>query len=157
MDKEQSLKELEGRVRTYLEERGWDNLRPSDVAKSIVIEGGELLELFQWENLPLETIKNDPEKIGEIAKELADVLIYALEMAVLLHLDAQTIIDQKLEHIIKKYPAELMKKNAKEPGSAGDSEYWRIKKEHRRQGGRVARAGYLSTGSFSCNLLQSSM
>lgn len=133
MDNEQSLKELEHKVRTYLEERGWDNLRPADVAKSIVIEGAELLELFQWENLPLEEVRNNPEKTAEIAKELADVLIYALEMAALLHLDAQTIISQKLEHVIKKYPAELMKQNGHEPGSAGDAEYWRIKKEHRRR------------------------
>lgn len=33
------IKELEQRVRTHLEERGWDQLRPSDVAKSIMIEG----------------------------------------------------------------------------------------------------------------------
>ncbi len=133
MEHEPSLKELENRVRAYLEERGWHNLRPADVAKSIVIEGAELLELFQWENLSLEEIRNNPEKTAEIAKELADVLIYALEMAVLLHLDAQTIIGQKLEHAIKKYPAELMKKNGHEPGSAGDAEYWRIKKEHRQK------------------------
>ena|GEM_PF-287095 len=130
---EESLKELENKVRMYLEERGWDNLRPADVAKSIVIEGGELLELFQWENLSLEEIKNNPEKIAEIAKELADVLIYAIEMAVLLRLDAQTVVNQKLEHIIKKYPAELMRKNAVKPDSAGISEYWRIKKEHRQK------------------------
>jgi len=31
----------------FLKERGWDTLRPSDLAKSISIEAGELLELFQ--------------------------------------------------------------------------------------------------------------
>lgn len=41
------MKELEKRVRRHLEERGWNKLRPSDIAKSIMIEGAELLELFQ--------------------------------------------------------------------------------------------------------------
>src|SRR3989338_5586238 len=106
------MKELEKKVKKHLEERGWDHLRPSDIAKSIMIEGAELLELFQWENLELEDIKKNSEKIEEIKKELADVLIYALEMSVLLELDTADIINKKLDHAAKKYPAELMRKNA---------------------------------------------
>lgn len=126
------MKELEQRVRRYLEDRGWDHLRPADLAKSIMIEGAELLELFQWENLDLETVKKDPKKVEEIKKELADVLVYCLDLSVLLDLDTEDMVNKKLDAIEKKYPAELMKNNAgKEPGSEGDSEYWRIKKEHR--------------------------
>ncbi len=128
------MKELEKRVKQHLVERGWDHLRPSDIAKSIMIEGAELLELFQWENLELEEMKQNLEKVEEIKKELADVLIYALEMSVLLELDTTDIINKKLDHAAKKYPAELMRKNAqKGSGSGADSEYWRIKKEHRAQ------------------------
>ena len=127
------MNDLEKAIKQHLEERGWNNLRPSDVAKSIMIEGAELLELFQWENLPLAEIKNDPEKVKEIAKELADVLTYAIEMSVLLELDTKKIIEEKLERVAKKYPAELMRKSAGEPGSATDTEYWRIKREHRRK------------------------
>lgn len=120
------MKDLEKRVRQHLEERGWDHLRPSDIAKSIMIEGAELLELFQWENLSLEKVRENKEKIEEIKKELADVLIYALEMSVLLRLDTTKIISDKLDLAAKKYPAELMRKNAKEgSGSGADSEYWR--------------------------------
>lgn len=133
MEKEQSLKNLENKIQTYLEERGWDNLRPADVAKSVVIESAELLELFQWENLSLEEIRSNPQKMAEIAKELADILIYCIEMAVLLRIDAEKIINEKLAHIVEKYPAELMRKSAEEHGSAEDSVYWRIKKEHRQR------------------------
>jgi NTP pyrophosphatase (non-canonical NTP hydrolase) len=129
------MKELEKRVLKHLQERGWDNLRPSDVAKSIMIEGAELLELFQWENRELKDVKRDIEKIEEIKKELADVLIYAIEMSVLLGLDTADIVNKKLDHAAKKYPAELMKKNARKgSGSGADSEYWRIKEEYRRKG-----------------------
>src|SRR3989344_1856937 len=99
------MKDLEKRILNHLEERGWDHLRPSDLAK---VEG--------------------------IKKELADVLIYALEMSVLLGLDTTEIINKKLDHAARKYPAELMKKNAKKgAGSGEDSAYWRIKEEYRRK------------------------
>lgn len=129
------MKNLEKKIYKYLKERGWHTLRPSDIAKSIMIEGAELLELFQWENLSLEEVKKNKEKLQIIRKELADVIIYALEMATLLELDTKKLILEKLGHAAKKYPAKLMCKNAKNgSGSGEDSEYWRIKKKYRKQG-----------------------
>lgn len=128
------MKELEKKIYRHLKDRNWHNLRPSDLAKSIMIEGAELLELFQWENLPLEEVKRDKEKLKEIKGELADVMIYALEMSVLLGLDTEKIIRKKLAYVAKKYPAKLMKSTkSKEPGT--ESEYWRIKKAYRKRNG----------------------
>lgn len=128
------MEKLEKKIYKFLNDRGWDHLRPADLAKSIIIEGAELLELFQWENVSLEEIKSNATKIEEIKKELADVLIYAIEMSILLNLDTEKIINDKLKQVDKKYPAKLMRKKAKkESGSGEDSEYWRIKKEHRRR------------------------
>lgn len=126
------MKGLENKVYKYLKERRWDDLRPSDIAKSIMIEGAELLELFQWSNLSLEEIKKDKEKIEEIKKELADVLIYAIEMSVLLGLDTDKIIRKKLAYVEKKYPAKSMRERKKEPGT--ESQYWKIKKAYRKKG-----------------------
>lgn len=129
------MKDLETKVLKQLVDRGWDHLRPADIAKSIMIEGAELLELFQWENLSLEEVRANTEKLNGVKKELADVLIYALEMAVLLRLDTTQIINDKLDHIAKKYPAALMRKNAQaESGSGADVEYWRIKQAYRQNG-----------------------
>ncbi len=126
------MKELEKTIHNYLKERGWDHLLPGDIAKSVMIEGAELLEHFQWENLPLEKVRRNKEKIEEIKKELADVFIYALELSVLLKMDTKKIIKEKLAHSAKKYPAHLMKKHAKrKSGSGKDPLYWQIKKEHR--------------------------
>ena len=66
------MNKLEKKIHTFLKVRKWDNLRPVDLAKSIIIEGSELLELFQWENLSLEEVKKDKAKMGEISKELAE-------------------------------------------------------------------------------------
>lgn len=128
------MKTLERKIRKYLEERGWDQLRPGDMAKSIMIEGAELLELFQWENPELRDVRKNKEKMKEIKKELADVLIYAIEMSVLLRLDTKKIILEKLAASAKKYPTGLMRKNAKKgSGSGDDTAYWQIKKLYRKK------------------------
>ncbi len=128
------MNDLEKRIKKYLAERGWNTLPPADVAKSIAIESGELLELFQWENLKLEEVKKDKQKVAAIEKELADVLIYCIDMAVLLNINTEKIIRAKLKHIEKKYPAKLMRKNVTEAGSGSDSTYWKIKQKYRKMG-----------------------
>lgn len=122
------MENLEKKIYKYLKARKWDNLRPADLAKSIMIEGAELLELFQWENLSLEEIKRNKNKIEEIKKELADVMIYGLEMSVLLGFDTEKIIIKKLAQAAKKYPARLMRQK-KDDYRIDD--YLKIKKEHR--------------------------
>ena len=62
------MKELEKRIKQHLEERGWDHLRPADISKSIMIEGAELLELFQWENRELEDVKREAIAVKEAKK-----------------------------------------------------------------------------------------
>ena len=82
----------------------------------------------------MEERKKDAQKREEIKKELADVFIYAFDMAVLLGIDTETIIKEKLEKVKKKYPAELMRKNAKnESGSGADPEYLKIKNSYRKR------------------------
>lgn len=125
------MKELEKKIWKHLKARKWDNLRPSDLAKSIMIEGAELLEIFQWENPELEKVKKDKEKVVRIKKELADVLIYAIELSVSLGLDTEKIIRAKLAAAAKKYPAKLMRKHNGEPGT--ESIYWKIKENHRKK------------------------
>lgn len=122
------MKKLEQTILEHLTERGWDNFRPGDVSKSILIEGAELLEHFQWTNPSLDEVRGDSALKEKISEELADIFIYALELSALLDLDAEKIILKKLEKVKKKYPAALMK----EAGASGDTSlYWKIKKEHR--------------------------
>ena len=124
---------VEKAARQFLAERGWDKLRPSDLAKSISIEASELLELFQWTNPELDKVREDVEKIAEIKKELADVLIYCFDMSILLGLDTERIILDKLEQASQKYPPSVVKnKGDKEPGT--EDVYHSIKKSYRRDG-----------------------
>lgn len=129
------MNKLELEVKQFLEERGWDKLRPADLSKSISIESAELLEIFQWSNLTLDEVKKDEKVMTLIQKELADVMICCLEMAVLLDLDTESIIRTKLEKVKEKYPAQIMKKfSGKDSGSGEDNEYLKIKNQYRREG-----------------------
>ena len=117
------MKETTSDIKQYLEERGWDNLKPGDLAKSISIEAAELLELFQWTNDTLEEVRGNPTLLTKIKEELADVLIYCFDMAVLLDFDVKEIIRDKINHINTKFPPELVK---------GDQEaYHQRKQEYR--------------------------
>lgn len=126
------MKKLEKDIKAYLHARNWHTLRPSDIAKSISIEAAELLELFQWQSLDIKATKKDKEKMDKLRGELADVFLYAIEMAVLLDLDSEKIIRAKLAKIEEKYPAALMRKIKGEKGT--QKEYLKIKREYRAKG-----------------------
>ncbi len=126
------MTDLERRVKKFLVQRGWDELRPGDVAKSISIEAAELLEHFNWENPTLEEFKQQRANMKDVAPELADVLICCLELAVLLNLDASRIVRAKLAAQSKKYPAALMRRSRNGNDGAGEF-YYKIKKAHRRK------------------------
>jgi NTP pyrophosphatase (non-canonical NTP hydrolase) len=116
------------RVKKYLKDRAWNKLPPGNIAKSISIEAAELLELFQWEHPTLEEVKQNPELMSKLQSELADILIYSYDMAVLLNLDVEKVVLDKLAKVEKKYPAALMRAQSKE----ADSIYYKIKSEYRR-------------------------
>jgi dCTP diphosphatase len=118
------MDEIKKDIFSYIKERGWDVLEnPSNISKSISIEAAELLELFQWKNYSVSEIKADKELFEKVKKELADILIYSIEMALSLGIDEQVIIQEKLEHNKKKYPVEAVKGNT--------DEYYKIKQAYR--------------------------
>lgn len=104
------MENLKEKIRKYIQARGWTVLEnPGSIAKSISIESAELLEIFQWKDLSIDDIKKNKEVLQNLKDELADVLIYATEMAISLDLDIEKIMNQKLSKNSKKYPAKLIK------------------------------------------------
>ena len=85
-------------IRKFDEERDWDQFHtPENLAKSISVEAGELLECFQWDN-------NFNKE--EVCEELADVTSYCIMLADRLGVDLEEIVLDKLEKTRKKYPIE---------------------------------------------------
>lgn len=98
---QQAIKE----ILEFNQERDWDQFHsPENLAKSISIEAGELLECFQWDS------EYDKEHVCE---ELADVVNYCILMADRLGVDLQEILLEKLEKNRQKYPVDKAKGNSK--------------------------------------------
>jgi NTP pyrophosphatase (non-canonical NTP hydrolase) len=126
------MKKVSNEIKKYSEERGWDNLLPADLAKSISIEANELLELFQWENFSKEEVKKDKNKVKEISKEVADVMIYCFEMAHHLDFDMEKAVLEKLEQAKKKYPVKIFNKHVPRNDKKTQELYLKIKKKYRK-------------------------
>ncbi|MDY3904042.1 MAG: nucleotide pyrophosphohydrolase [Candidatus Enteromonas sp.] len=96
------LEKLMNRIDSFNKDREWDQFHsPSNLAKSISIESGELLECFQW--------NNDDYDIEDLKEELADVLNYCLQMANVLKVDPIEIVNAKMDKNEKKYPVSKAK------------------------------------------------
>ena len=85
-------------IAAFVAERDWAQFHtPENLAKSIVIEAGELLECFQW---------NADADDARVRDELADVLTYCLMLADRIGADTDQIVHDKLAKNRKKYPVE---------------------------------------------------
>jgi len=92
---------LKKEIIDFSNERDWDQFHsPENLAKSISIEAGELLECFQWNN------NYDKRAVCE---ELADVLTYCIMLADKLDVSIDDIVLEKLEKTKKKYPVDKAK------------------------------------------------
>lgn len=86
-------------LRAFVAERDWDQFHaPENLAKSITIEAGELLECYQW---------NADADLDCVRDELADVITYAVLLADKIGADPAQLILDKLELTRKKYPVTL--------------------------------------------------
>ncbi|HEY1090137.1 MAG TPA: nucleotide pyrophosphohydrolase, partial [Burkholderiaceae bacterium] len=74
-------------LRTFADERDWGQFHsPKNLASALIVEAGELLEHFQW--LTEEQSRNLPaDKKQAVAYEMADVLLYLVQMATALDVD----------------------------------------------------------------------
>ena len=89
------FEEVKREVKKFTEDRNWDQFHtPDNLAKSIVIEAGELLECFQW----------SPEYDEQAVKEeLADVMNYCIQLADKLGISIEDAIIEKIRKNDIKY------------------------------------------------------
>ena len=84
------------RIRKFTDDREWDQFHsPANLAKSIVIEWSD-------EEYDLQHVK----------EELADVMVYSQNLLDKLNLDADEIINMKMNQNEAKYPVEKAKGSA---------------------------------------------
>lgn len=89
------IKQLTDRINQFVTAKGWyaaDSIfpqTPRNIAISVAVEAAELLEHFQFTDVPEDT--------DELAGELADVANYLFQLAYLLDIDLEQAILAKLE------------------------------------------------------------
>jgi NTP pyrophosphatase (non-canonical NTP hydrolase) len=89
------IKDITNLMTSFVTEKGWylkNSPRPQtprNIAMSLSIEVGEILEHFQWADQPKDT--------EALSEELADVLLYLLQLASVLSIDIEKATITKLQ------------------------------------------------------------
>jgi NTP pyrophosphatase (non-canonical NTP hydrolase) len=100
------LDNLRDKLREFVAERDWAQFHnPKNLAMALIAEAGELVEHFQWLT-PGQADRLSPEALTEVEHELADVLIFLVELADRLDVDLLAAAERKLQLNAEKYPVE---------------------------------------------------
>jgi NTP pyrophosphatase (non-canonical NTP hydrolase) len=116
-DEHTPLAVLKAAVQRFVEDREWQKFHnPKNLAMSIGIEAGELMEVFQW------LTPSDAHRLGansrrkkQAGDELADVIIYCILLASALGLDISSTVLGKIRDNESKYPAGSYKGEYRRP------------------------------------------
>ena len=121
-DSQTTISDLKAMMQSFVAERNWQKFHtPRNLAASVAVEAGELLEHFQW--LPVEEApdrsRNDPAFRQAVGEELSDVLMYLLSLANAMDLDLAAAAEAKMVKNRTKYPAEKFNGNYERPLRGG--------------------------------------
>jgi dCTP diphosphatase len=99
------LTDLRDTLRDFCAARDWHSYHtPKNLAMALIVEAAELVEHFQWAT-PGESQSLSPGKVAEVRDEVADVLIYLVEIADVLGIDLLAAARDKIVKNAAKYPA----------------------------------------------------
>lgn len=99
------LPSLREALRQFAEARDWRQFHtPKNLAMALIVEAAELVEHFQW-TTPEQSRALPPEKLAEVRDEVADTLIYLVELADALGIDPIAAARDKIVKNAQKYPA----------------------------------------------------
>lgn len=99
------LDSLKATLRDFAAARDWRPFHtPKNLAMAMIVEAAELVEHFQWAT-PEESCAPPPDKLAAIRDEVADTLIYLVELADTLGIDPIAAARDKIAKNALKYPA----------------------------------------------------
>jgi dCTP diphosphatase len=103
-----TLEDLTRELRQFAADRDWERFHtPKNLAISLAVEIGELLEHVQWgSDEEIARLAGATEGKAAIAEELADVLIYLVRLADVLDVDLLAAAKAKIAANARRYPAE---------------------------------------------------
>jgi NTP pyrophosphatase (non-canonical NTP hydrolase) len=97
---------LQKTLRQFAAERDWQPFHtPKNLAMALMVEAAELAEIFQWMTPDQsEAASRDKVEQDRIGDEVADVLLYLLQLADLCGIDLERAVGRKLVKNAKKHP-----------------------------------------------------
>ena len=101
-----NLTDMQAALRHFAAERDWQPFHtPKNLSTALMVEAAELAEIFQWMT-PEESQQAslDPERQARIADELADVLLYLLQVADHCEVDLARATAHKLARNAERFP-----------------------------------------------------
>jgi NTP pyrophosphatase (non-canonical NTP hydrolase) len=105
MNEIHDLASLRDALREFAAARAWRPYHtPKNLAMAMIVEAAELVEHFQWAT-PEESMALPPDKLLEVREEVADTLIYLVELADVLAIDLIAAARDKIAKNAIKYPA----------------------------------------------------
>ena len=108
-----SLEELKLTLRSFAEERDWDQFHsPKNLSMALAGEAGELLEQFQWLTEDQSKSLSDQQLLA-VADEIADIQLYLIRLADKLNVNILAECKRKIEANAIKYPIDKSKGTAK--------------------------------------------
>ena len=102
-----NLDALNTTLQQFIRARNWEQFHsPKNLAMALTGEVGELVEIFQWlTEEQSRSVARNPETAEAVRDELADVLIYLVELAAALGVDLNEAVTTKIAKNAIKYPA----------------------------------------------------
>jgi NTP pyrophosphatase (non-canonical NTP hydrolase) len=114
-DSDTTLRDIKQMISQFVEERDWLQYHdPKNLVMALMSEVGELADQFRWvDNSEAHTLAASPDHAEEVADELADIMMFAIEFASVCNIDISTAIAAKLEKNAVRYPIEKAKGSCK--------------------------------------------
>jgi NTP pyrophosphatase (non-canonical NTP hydrolase) len=102
-----NLGELQAELRHFAAERDWQPFHtPKNLTTALMVEAAELAEIFQWQTPEESRLAHvDAAAKQRIGEEVADVLLYLLQVADHCQIDVSQAVQDKLAKNAVKYPA----------------------------------------------------
>jgi dCTP diphosphatase len=100
------LAQLAQALDDFAQAREWAPFHsPKNLASALAVEAAELLEHFQWLT-EAQSSQLDADKREAVALEMADVLLYLVQLATKLNVDLMDAAQRKMVINAQKYPVE---------------------------------------------------
>lgn len=102
-----NVSELQAELRHFAAERDWQPFHtPKNLSTALMVEAAELAEIFQWMTPEQSARAHDDSDVKQrIGEEVADVLLYLLQLADHSRIDIAQAVKDKLAANAAKYPA----------------------------------------------------